>query len=104
MWVGDDYTEESKLIVLDTEVANAEPVELDGAELGPWWWVTTVIGDRAIAQGSWGELNLIDASDSGQVEIQHSSAPGWGSCYRPAIDGDTVYCPMGPYGLAVVNW
>jgi hypothetical protein len=98
------YTSDTKLVVLDLEDPNAEPFELDGEPIGEWWWIMAVIGDRAIAQGSYGELNLVDASIIENTEIQQSNVPGWGSCYRPVIDGDTVYCPMGPYGLETVGW
>jgi hypothetical protein len=103
-YISDTYTDESKLVVLDIESAYAEPVEIDGEQLGPWWWLTTVIADRAIAQGGYGELSFIDATDAAQAEVEQSSVPGWGSCYRPVVDGDTVYCPMGPYGLEAVSW
>ena len=103
-WAGDNYDNDSKLIVLDLESVDAEPVELDGEQLGQWWWIMSVIGDRAISQGGYGQLNLIDASVASQTEIQQSSIPGWGGCYQPVIDGDTVYCPMGAYGLETVGW
>jgi hypothetical protein len=103
-YVNENYTSESSLIVLDTTVANAELVELDGSQLGQWWWFTTVFDDRAIAQSDYGGLALVDASIADQTEIVESNLPGWGGCYSPVIDGDTVYCPMGPYGLEVVDW
>lgn len=103
-FVNDNYVNESKLIVLDLDDANAEPVELDGQQLGQWWWLMAVVGDRAIAQGDYGQLSLIDATVVEQTEVQQSSVPGWGSCYQPVIDGETVYCPMGPYGLETVSW
>lgn len=103
-WLGDNYSNDSKLVVLDLEDVNAEPVELDGAQLGQWWWIVSVIGDRAITRGGYGQLNLVDASVAEQTEIQQSSVPGWGGCYQPVIDGDTVYCPMGAYGLETVGW
>ncbi len=34
-WIGETYNDESKLVVLDMEVANAEPVVLDGEQLRP---------------------------------------------------------------------
>jgi hypothetical protein len=103
-WLGENYNSESKLVVLDLEDANAEPVEYDGQQLGQWWWLMSVIGDRAITQGDYGQLNLIDASNVSQADIQQSSVPGWGGCYRPVLDGETVYCPMGAYGLETVTW
>lgn len=103
-WTGEDYLEDSKLVVLDIDTVNAEPVEYDGEQLGQWWWIMTVEGDRAIAQGSYGELNLINAADVSSTEIVQSSFPGWGGCYGPVVEGDTVYCPMGPYGLETVEW
>jgi hypothetical protein len=103
-WVGDNYNDETKLVVLDLDDLDAEPVTLDAQQLGQWWWIMAVIDDRAITQGGYGELSLIDASQAAQTEIQQSSVPGWGGCYRPVIDGDTVYCPMGPYGLETVGW
>jgi hypothetical protein len=103
-WFNDNYNDDTKLVVLDLEDANAEPVVLDGEPLGQWWWIMAVIGDRAVAQGSYGELNLIDAGVAEQTEIQQSSVPGWGGCYRPVLDGETVYCPMGAYGLETVGW
>ena len=92
------------LVVLDLDDANAEPVELDAEQLGPYWWLTAVVDDRAIAQGGYGELSLIDASVASAPQVQQSSVPGWNSCYRPVVDGETVYCPMGPYGLETVDW
>jgi hypothetical protein len=103
-WYGENYDNQSKLVVLDLDDVNAEPIEYDGAQLGHYWWLMAVIGDRAITQGGYGQLNLIDASDVEQTDIQQSSVPGWGGCYQPVIDGDTVYCPMGAYGLETVTW
>jgi hypothetical protein len=104
LWANDSYSNDSKLVVLDLDDANAEPVEIDGEQLGQWWSIVSVVGDRAISQSGYGQLSLIDASDVEQTEIQESSVPGWGGCYQPVIEGDTVYCPMGPYGLETVGW
>jgi hypothetical protein len=103
-WINDNYSEDSKLVVLDLDDLNAEPVVLEGEQLGQWWSLTAVIGDRAIAQGGYGELSLIDASNIEQTQITQSNVPGWGGCYQPVIDGETVYCPMGAYGLETVDW
>jgi hypothetical protein len=103
-WIDEVYSEDSKLVVLDLDDANAEPVVLEGEQLGQWWSLTALIDDRAIAQSGYGQLSLIDASNVEQPQITQSSVPGWGGCYQPVIDGETVYCPMGAYGLETVDW
>lgn len=103
---GDDgnYGETSKLVVLDIDADTPAVHEVDGEEFGGWWNMTAVDGARTVINGGYGQLILVDSTDADALDVQQSSLPGWGGCYRPVIDGDTIYCPMGPYGLETVDW
>jgi hypothetical protein len=99
---GNPDDNESRLVVLD--VATADIQELDGAQFGSYWSPTAVDGTRGLISGGGGQLSLIDATDLEHIEVQQSELPGWGSCYDPVIDGDSVYCPQGAYGVETVSW
>jgi hypothetical protein len=99
-----EYQEDSELLILDITANSPAVNRFDGEELGGWWSLTSVTGERAVVRANYGQLGLVDASAASQPEIQVSAVPGWGGCYRPVLDGDTVYCPMGAYGLETVEW
>ncbi|MCA9701715.1 MAG: hypothetical protein KC431_29610, partial [Myxococcales bacterium] len=104
---GVDFYQEhidSKLLLIDISADEPVIVQHGSEQFGNWWWLDTITGTRAIIHGSWDDLTLIDAADVNDPSIKTSSLPGWGGCYNPVIDGDTVYCPMGPYGLERVEW
>jgi hypothetical protein len=103
-WNQDNYDENSALVIVDISANNSPVHTVDGAELGQWWWMTGVDGTRMVLQSDGGDIDLVDASTYDQPQIQHSELPRWGGCYNPLIDGDTVYCPMGAYGLESVTW
>lgn len=94
---------EHRLVVVDIAAATTTMTEVAGAELGRWWWIAAVDGVRAVLQADYGQLVLVDANGA-QPELQSSAVPGWGGCYSPVLDGDTVYCPMGAFGLETVEW
>ena len=98
------YMEDTHLSIIDISSGDTAMHTIDGEQLGHWWWISTVEGERAVANSDANELVLIDAGEVEQPEILHSSVPGWGGCYSPVVDGDTVHCPMGPYGLETVEW
>jgi len=100
---GSNTAVEHKLVLVDLTAPITTAHQVDAA-IGRWWWISAVDGVRAVVHANYGELGLVDASDAAQAELRTSSLPGWGGCYNPVIDGDTVYCPMGAYGLATVEW
>jgi hypothetical protein len=99
---GSDPNFDSRLVVLDLGDAQAEPVELDGQQFGPFWWLRTAVGEIAITRNKERVLNRIDAGDVGQVEIQPASGPTSQQCWNLVFDGDSVYCPAGPDGLDTI--
>ncbi|MFO7564163.1 MAG: beta-propeller domain-containing protein [Enhygromyxa sp.] len=100
-----DYQEpDTRMVIVDIAGADTTVHQLEGESLGAWWWLARVEGERAVVNTSGGKVGLIDASDPSQPEVRQSSLPGWGGCYNPILDGDTVYCPMGAYGLETVEW
>ncbi len=101
---GGSYDYDTQLVIVDIGSNSTSVHQHDGEQLGHWWYITGVEGDRAVVRSNSSELSLIDAGDPAQPDILHSSLPGWGGCYSPVIDGDTVYCPMGAYGLETVEW
>jgi hypothetical protein len=105
-WDPDTYEEhlDTKLVIVDVSSNDATIAELDGEEFGYWWWLSEADGERAVTQQNYGDIGMIDATDIEQPEYKSSALPSWGGCYNPLIDGDTVYCPMGQYGLESVDW
>jgi hypothetical protein len=102
---GDGIVEsDTTLVVVDIAASETVVHQQDGEDIGQWWWISAVDEERAVVQSNSSELTLIDATNAAQLEVVHSSTPAWGGCYSPVIDGDTVYCPMGPYGLETVEW
>jgi hypothetical protein len=102
---GYDYQEQSRLLIVDSSADAVSLSELDGAEtFGDWWSLRAVDGVRAVITAGWGQLGLVDASDAQSPAVKVSSLPGYGGCYNPVLDGDTVYCPMGARGLETVEW
>jgi hypothetical protein len=99
-----NYSENAELVVVDI-TANDSPVStVADDQLGQWWWMTAVDGARMVMQSNDGGITLVDTSTPNQPQLQHSALPRWGGCYNPTLDGDTVYCPMGAYGLESVTW
>lgn len=106
-WWGDyyeDYQSESKLVIVDTKAATTVAHQHDGDQLGKWWTISRIDDKRAVVNTDYSKITLIDASNPSQPTILQSSLPGWGGCYNPIIDGNTVYCPRGAYGLDTVEW
>lgn len=95
--------EDTKLVLVDIASDKVELHEIDGEPLGPGWRITNVEGERAVVRQD-GSLGLIDASKIAQPEVKVSAQPAWSACERPVIAEDTVYCPMGRYGLEAVAW
>lgn len=100
----EEYNADTQLVTVD--IASSETVmhALDGEQLGVWWSIRAVDGERAVVNTNTNSLVLIDATNIDQPELLESSVPGWSGCYSPVIDGDSVHCPMGPYGLETVEW
>ena len=98
------YHNESELVIVDIASVNAELHSLDGEQFGRWWTLMAAEAERAVLRTEYGEIGLVDATNPAQPNVLESSLPGYGGCYNPVIDGDTVYCPMGAYGLEVVQW
>lgn len=96
--------QDTELVIVDVASSDAAIHRIDGEDLGYSWWITAAIDERAVIQQNYGEIGLLDASELDQPEFQSSALPSWGGCYSPVIDGETVYCPMGQYGLESVDW
>ncbi len=105
-WDQDDFEQhlDTKLVIVDIGSSNATIEEIDGESFGAYWWLSKVDDERAVMQLDYGKLGLVDSSEIAAPEITMSALPGWGGCYNPILDGDTVYCPMGMYGLESVEW
>lgn len=81
--------------------ALAEASRVPLAKGGAWSWLTGAVGPRALFVSDRG-LGFVDASDPADPQVSLVASYGWG-CYQPRVVGDTVYCPMGEYGLQVVS-
>jgi hypothetical protein len=98
------YDENESLVVFDLDADDPGPLVFDGEQLGQGWSIAATDGVRAVARGVDDELSLINASDLLQINVLHSSMPGWTRCRHPVIDGDNVHCAMGLYGVHTVDW
>ncbi|MFV8755097.1 beta-propeller domain-containing protein [Nannocystaceae bacterium ST9] len=99
-----EYHGDTQLMVMDLADPDATLHAIDGEQFGDYWWLSKVEGSRAVMQLNYGAIGLIDAENPAALDVQTSALPAWGGCYNPIIDGDTVYCPMGQYGLESVDW
>jgi hypothetical protein len=103
-YVDESHERDTELVIVDIASPTTTVARHDGEGLGHYWWITRVEGERAVIRSNSSGMALVDATEVSAPIIHHSTLPGWGGCYNPILDGDTLYCPMGPYGLETIEW
>ena len=101
-----DYGEgfDSDLVVVPIDEDKPKVERKDASLFGYWWYLAETSGDRAVVSADAGQVGLVDATDVSNIDISTTRLAGYGSCWRPVMDGGSVHCPQGAHGLTTLEW